>query len=304
MSLEGKSWSVLDVVVPGAAVDLVSGVLFEHGCLGLEEREAAAGRVAIRAWFERGAERAAAAGLGRHWESIGAIVPDLGRPEIRLDEVAYDGWAENWKAHFRPFRVGRHLVVSPTWESPPREEGDRLVQIDPGMAFGTGNHETTQLCLAHLETILAESPGLDLLDVGCGSGILSIAAVLSGAREATGVDIDPDAVRIAAENAALNGVAEKLHLSDTPVGSLEGTWPLVVANILAHILIEIAPHLGLRVAPGGRLLLSGILATQAADVERAYAAEGLTLVATDSIAPRSGREDDRWVLLEFQKGVT
>ena len=156
------------------------------------------------------------------------------------------------------------------------EAGEVLLTIDPGMAFGSGTHETTTLCLLALEELMAQKKAARLLDVGTGSGILAIAAALWGAADILGLDNDPEAVRVASENAALNGFGpQHLHFSLTPVEEITQTYPLVVANILSGILIELAPALAGRVEAGGTLVLSGILATQGDEVRAAYEALGL-----------------------------
>jgi ribosomal protein L11 methyltransferase len=201
-------------------------------------------------------------------------------------ELAEANWAEAWKAHFTPLAVGRRLWVVPAWVDPanlalPAEAV--VIRLDPGMAFGTGLHPTTQLCLAALEARVR--PGAAVLDVGTGSGILAIGAALLGAGRVVGLDIDPKAVEIAAANAAQSGVAVELR-----VGSIEAAegvaapgahrFDLVVANLLAGTIIELAEALAARVAPGGALIASGILAEQAGAVGAALAAAGLALADT------------------------
>ena len=177
--------------------------------------------------------------------------------------IKNEDWANNWKVHFKPVRIGRRLVIKPTWEEYRREEGDLVIQIDPGMAFGTGAHPTTKMCLESMERIAFDAHGGKLpdpvLDVGTGSGVLSIAAALLGAGSITAVDIDPEAVRVTRENLELNGVSSVVAASTTDLGKLPGTYAVVVANILAEELVRLADQLVARVAPGGWLILSGIL---------------------------------------------
>src|SRR5690606_17133106 len=148
-------------------------------------------------------------------------------------------------------------VVRPSWEPYDAAPDDHVIVIDPGRAFGTGLHETTRLVIRELESRVTE--GIDVLDVGTGSGILSIAALMLGARHAFGIDIDADAVEIAVENAAINGLGDRFEGSDVPVESVAGQYPLVIANIEARVLIPLAHAIGTRVAPGGVLVLSGLL---------------------------------------------
>jgi ribosomal protein L11 methyltransferase len=212
---------------------------------------------------------------------LGRIRP-LPPAQFRL--VAEADWANAWKEHYRPIPIGQRLEITPAWleAQDPRRV---TVRMDPGMAFGTGTHPTTQLCLELIEERFSRpgQPGpAEMIDLGCGSGILAIAALKLGARAALGVDIDPEAATAAAENAALNGVAERFEAG---LGSSEdiraGKFalhraPLVAANILAVVIVRLLDD-GLEqlLTPGGELLLSGILQEQAAEVEAALARRGL-----------------------------
>jgi len=206
----------------------------------------------------------------------GALEEQAGGREIRagLERLDDQPWAETWKLHFQPLHVGGRLWVLPPWETPP--EGSIAVIIEPGLAFGTGGHATTSLCLEGILEALERRRGASVLDVGCGSGILGIAAAKLGAGRVMMIDNDPVAVEVAKENAEANGCGS-IECSETPIGAIEERFDLVIANILAMPLIELAPAIARSVAPGGELLLSGILNTQAADVRRAYEAEGLEL---------------------------
>ncbi len=208
-------------------------------------------------------------------------------PEAQFTPIAEADWSESWKENFRPVAIGERLVIVPSWLEPP--DHNRIpIRLDPGMAFGTGTHPTTQLCLEILETRFLGENGfldLDVLDIGCGSGILSIAALKLGASRAFGVDSDPDSITIAEENAAINDVAEQASFSSGSVAAVqEGVFPvqkapMVVANILAHILIELLDSgLGDLVAPQGELILSGILEEQLAEMQSAVQQHGCHIV--------------------------
>jgi len=177
-----------------------------------------------------------------------------------------------WREHFRPARVSERIVVHPPWDVP--SEGPVRIEIDPGMAFGTGTHETTRLCLAAVDTMCG--PGVSVLDVGTGSGILAIAAAKLGAGPIVGTDNDPDAVRIAIENAEINGVSDAMRLSTDHPDDVGGAWDVVFANILPHILESLRDALWARVAPGGALVLSGILTTEAERMTAVFAEPGAT----------------------------
>ena len=218
-------------------------------------------------------------------------------------------WAEAWKVHYRPFRVGRRLMVVPAWLNPPLAAEDIPLRLDPGMAFGTGTHATTQLCLAAIESHLIS--GSPVLDLGTGSGILAIAAAKLGAGPILALDIDPEAVRVARENIARDRAADKVgansaelqirveqgSLAEVLAGQFGSTaYPLVVANILATALVTMfGQGLARTVSPGGLILLSGILDTQAGEVRAAFEAHGLEFV------DQEGLED--WVVIIARRPV-
>lgn len=178
---------------------------------------------------------------------------------VVVTPVHQEDWANSWKEHFKPTRVGERLIVAPTWEPCSAEPGDIVIRLDPGMAFGTGTHATTRLCLQALELILASGPAATTLDVGCGSGILAIAAALLGSGPVIAIDIDPVAAEVTTENARLNGVEERVAASVTPLQMVSGRFDIVVANILAEDLARMAFDLAAKVAVNGWLVLSGIL---------------------------------------------
>ena len=210
-------------------------------------------------------------------------------------------WANAWKAHFPVLRVGRRIVIRPTWRRHRRQPDDVVLALDPGMAFGTGLHPTTRLCLAALEG-LADRGGLAerrcdggparVLDVGSGSGILSIAAALLGAGEVLAVDVDPIAVDASAANARRNRLARVVRAREGSAPSGEGPWDVVVANLIASLLVTLADGLVADLRPGGVLLASGIFENREADVVAAFAARGLAV-------DRRWAEGD-WVALELR----
>lgn len=210
-----------------------------------------------------------------------------------------EDWAEAWKAHYHPVRIGQRLLIRPAWierlEVQPR---DVIITLDPGMAFGTGTHPTTQLCLEAVERLM--EPGLDVLDLGCGSGILAIAAAKFYAGKVVAVDIDEIAVQVTQENAAVNGVADVIHAY---TGSLETLitsarrFDFLLVNILARTIISMcSQHLGDLVRPGGLALFSGIIADQAEEVEAALRQTGLE--------PYARQQQGDWVLVEAQRPKT
>ena len=189
--------------------------------------------------------------------------------------VREEDWADSWKQYYKPIRTGRRLVIVPVWERYEAEPGEITVLMDPGMAFGTGTHETTRLCAGFVEEYT--KPGCSVLDVGCGSGILAIAAARLGAGKCFACDIDPVAVRVAKENAALNGtdnvtcaVSDLLKQAER----IPGGYDLVVANIVADIIIRLAPDVGDYLAEDGTFVVSGITAERAEEVLAVLRANG------------------------------
>ncbi|MGM0984731.1 MAG: 50S ribosomal protein L11 methyltransferase [Pseudomonadota bacterium] len=216
--------------------------------------------------------------LDRVRQAWAAECPEEPCPEVEVELLADRDWEREWMDDFHPLRMGERLWIVPSWHVPPEPDAVNL-HLDPGLAFGTGTHPTTALCLAWLDglAVANELQGLKVLDVGCGSGILAIAALKLGARRATGTDIDPQALQASRDNAQRNGVAEADLRLCYPEQLEAGDFPLVVANILAGPLVELADEIAGRVAPGGRLALSGILEGQAEEVLDAYRRRGLVM---------------------------
>lgn len=211
-------------------------------------------------------------------------------------------WATAWKDYYHPTHIGKRLVVCPTWEEYSPGENELVMRLDPGMAFGTGTHHTTRLCAGLLEEAVA--PGCRLLDMGTGSGILSIAALLLGAEKAVGVDIDPVAVRTAAENAALNGFHTErfaVHCGDLIHDNkleekLGSDFDVIAANIVADVIIALAPVFPKKLKPGGKAVCSGIILPRKEEVIAALAQQGLSVLRAE--------EADGWcaILAAFSGG--
>jgi ribosomal protein L11 methyltransferase len=199
-------------------------------------------------------------------------------------------WAQAWKQHFPVLRLGRRLVIKPSWRRHHRTADEVVIDLDPGMAFGTGLHPTTRLCLEALEARADRGPLGRVLDVGCGSGILSIAAIKLGATRALGVDIDPIAIEATLANARHNRAGRRIRAREGSVPSGEGPFDTLLANLIAGILVELAPHLAAEVVPGGTLVASGIFIDREADTRAALEAAGFGLVGR--------RQEADWVAFE------
>jgi len=202
---------------------------------------------------------------------------------LQEKRIAEQDWHQAWRDQYHPLRIGRRTVIKPTWRTVEAAPDDIIVELDPGMAFGTGSHQTTALCLVLLEDLVR--PGMRVLDQGTGSGILAIAAVRLGAASVDAVDISAVAVRTAGENARQNGLSDRLRVwqveEDQPAGGAsrgEATYDLIIANIIARVIAQLAPSLRAALAPDGRLIASGIIREREGEVVEALAAAGLIVV--------------------------
>jgi ribosomal protein L11 methyltransferase len=264
-----------------------SGVMMEQGVKYTDEEDAGTptGPITVRAYLEVNDQiEETRQKLEESLYYLGMIQP---LPPASYKEIADQNWMESWKQHYKPILIGERLAIIPAWMDSP--DPNRIpIKIDPGMAFGTGTHPTTQLCLELMENMIADdrlsNAKFQIIDVGCGSGILSIAAIKLGAKSALGVDIDPGSIVNARENANLNHVGKELILETGSVQEiLNGKFafrraPLVVANILAPVIIRLF-EVGLAelLETSGKIILSGILQEQAQNVIAAAQTKGLRL---------------------------
>lgn len=207
--------------------------------------------------------------------------------EVVTDTVSEQDWANNWKKYFKPLPVGEKLLIRPTWETVEDTDGRAVLSIDPGMAFGTGGHDTTRMVLEAIESVV--TPQTQVLDVGCGSGILSIASLLLGAQSAVGVDIDALAVKMAVENGAINGFEPPRYVmrQGDLVEEIRGQFDLVVANIVADAIIMLSASIPRFLKPNGTYIVSGIIDTREAEVLQALADCGFMV--------RERREHGGWL---------
>jgi ribosomal protein L11 methyltransferase len=258
LSEDQPIWPTVRLLVPAADVDYASGELWEFGATGIAEEDPdAEGNVELIAGFASVALAESAARRLDHTWSPRAVV------------VEGSEWMDTWRDHFEPFTTDT-FVVMPAWRPDaelPLGGATRIrLDLDPGRAFGSGAHPSTRLILDLLPDALLSHSDAAVLDVGCGSGILSVAALALGASSVVAVDVDTDAVRVTRENAARNGVEDRLAVSHDSAHLVAGQFDIVLANILAPVLRELAPVLSARTKPDGALLLSGLIDTQVDDV--------------------------------------
>ncbi len=273
------------VDVPASLAEVCAEQLFQLGAEGVEQRD----RTTLNRGPDLGSDVGApttapepsgdemvtlVAAFPNHDAALEAIEAFDAELNPRLEEVVGDAWRDAWKEHFAPFRLSPRIVIKPPWrEVDPAlvAPGAHVLELEPGRAFGTGLHATTSLVANVLDARAGEYAGQPLLDVGCGSGILALVALSLGASRARCVDVDPDAVRITVENAERVGLRARIDADTTDVGAIAETYPLVVANIQAEVLVPRAADVIARVAPGGLLILSGILDVQRDKLLEAYA---------------------------------
>jgi ribosomal protein L11 methyltransferase len=304
------AWLELSVEADVEAVEAVSEILgrVAHGGSSVEPAfdlvdEGLGMRVdpsrpaVVRAYVPARDEAAAARAVTEATEMLGHLQAFGLRPigELRTRVVHEEDWAESWKAHFPVLRVGRRLVIRPTWRRHRSRPGETVVALDPGMAFGTGLHPTTRLCLALVESLAdrGQMEGGRVLDVGCGSGILGIAAAKLGASAVVALDPDPIAIEATIANARRNRLARRISAWQGTLPTGQGPFDVVLANLIASLLVELAPQLRDELAPGGTLVASGIFVDREAEVRDAFASVGLT------VASHSTEGD--WVALETSR---
>ena len=280
------SWALVLLASP-EDLEVRVAELFERGALGVELQEPGMPLMPETPPLPEGRGRAIA--HFQDQESASEAARSLGaEPPV---EVPEQDWSVAWRRHHHSLRVGPRSWVHPPWEQPP--ESGVAVAIDPGMAFGTGSHPTTALCLERCDELLAEFPRTDVLDVGTGSGVIALLARKLGAVRVAGSENDAVALEAARQGAALNGVTGIEWALTADPATVPGQFRIVIANILLNTLEELAPSIASKVAPGGRLVLSGLLAEQAGAAERAYAALGLRA---------SGRKErEGWVRVELSR---
>lgn len=207
-------------------------------------------------------------------------------------KIAEDEWAESWKQFFKPRRVGKTWVIRPSWEPCEANAGDHVIELDPGQAFGTGDHPTTRMCLELLE--MEDVQGATVADIGCGSGILSVAAMRAGAAKVVAVDLDPIAVEATIENARRNGVAVEAIVGDGFAAVAEcGPFDIVLANIISATLINVAHQASDALLSGGSWIVSGVIEDNWQDVQNAARGVGFELETV--------RSEDRWVAATFRR---
>ena len=296
----GRQWLKITFACPAVLLEAAGDLLAVLSGSGVEQSPPTAEGAAVSGFFELRDE-----GDAHPPERAEAVV---GLVEARMAELfalyrqepvrathtllADEDWATSWQQYFKPFAIVPGLVIKPSWEAYAPAAGERVIEMDPGMAFGTGQHASTRMALGLITARLEQGARARALDVGTGTGILAMAAALFGCTEVLAVDNDPDAVAVARQNVAHNHLGARIELAATPVAEIRGSFQLVAANIVHDVLVDLAPDLTRLTAPGGSLVLAGILnGGQEAHIVQVYAALGCRVHAR--------RSQDEWVALEL-----
>jgi ribosomal protein L11 methyltransferase len=309
---EGQSsehqWVEISVVLDRHLQDALANFLMERGADGVVTDGDIAAPLIVSPLSKKGEYRQVTAYLKNdkairsHIDSLHrylaalADIHDLSdAPQVELKLIREEDWSKQWQKHFSTCRVGRSMVIKPSWEEYLPQSGDVVIEMDPGMAFGTGAHPTTRMCLERIEDLIRRSdpPVCRMLDVGTGSGILSIAAAKLGIEKVVGVDIDPIALGYARKNAVINRVAQRVEVRDCPLEMIGEQFDLILANILSEILLRLRTQLLKRLTARGILVLSGILAEDAHKIETAFSSKKYRLL--------DSRLQGEWACLVLQK---
>ena len=286
-----RVWQLITLGIDREAEEFAGSALFDLGATGLITLEESAEGIRLGAYFD---ERSDAEEIAR---SIEAEFTRAGRGAallgISITSIPEQDWMQKWKEGFEAITIGERLIVAPSWKLPGETYGRAVIQIDPGMAFGTGTHETTRLCLEAVETYWR---GGRMLDVGTGTGILAIgAALLAPGAHVTAVDIDPQAIEVARENIAINNASDFIDAIEGEPRDFAGrAYDLVVANLTAEAIVGLIHDLVGCLSPSGAMILSGILTSLRSDVERAASEAGLVIIER--------REAGEWSMLAARRG--
>ena len=284
-----SGWISLRVEVPREVADAVANFLLEQGSPGVVSEDLDPGHTCLEGSLPAAAHPAANAALGRYLESLAELQPGAARARVRAAPVPAVDWTEVYRHHHRPVWVGNRLLVAPPWDVP-AAPGREVLVIEPGMAFGTGQHATTRGCLEAIEGAVTAGRVHAALDVGTGSGVLALALARLGVERVVALDTDPAVLPLARENLDRNG-ASRVAVLGGSLAAVHGTFDLVVANLLAEAIVAEAAGLAHAVSAGGYLILSGLLAPQVAAVGAAYPRWRIT----------GTRGDDVWRTLTLER---
>jgi ribosomal protein L11 methyltransferase len=266
-NISHPGWLEISIRVHAMAAEPLSAFLFDLGCLGLTSEDTPSTTLIktylpFREDFDNLQQR-----IDSFLSNLKGFFPECDSYQCTIRRIEDEDWNRNWRRFFYPDRVTPRLMVVPAWEPLPRNMDGEVIRMDPGPAFGTGQHATTRLCLAALEMVDLP-PSWSLLDVGTGAGILALYGAKLGASRVVAIDLDPEALRWAKKNFELNDLEASIELSSAPIEKMDGRFSLLTANLILHTIMELLPHFKRLLDPGGWLILSGILAGQTSEIER------------------------------------
>ena len=300
-------WIEIIITCPPELSEAISNFMTEHGAEGVFQEEEVdaneldeiipSSRDEIKAYLPAASDwQACTTELKHYIEELSELFPDAKGPDFSINTIADPDWGEQWKKYFKPLRIHKNIVIKPTWERYAPSGHDIVIEIDPGMAFGTGQHASTRMCLEALEEILLKDRSLNkwkILDVGTGTGILSIACAKLGAEKVVAIDLDPLATEIAHKNVSINHVGDQVEVINQDVSKFKGSFELIVANLTAEPLIKLRSHLLSLMDSGAYLILSGIIEQNVKKLEKAFLKEPLTTLNV--------LKDKEWVCYVLRK---
>lgn len=303
---KGK-WLKIELSVSPFLVDALSNFLTEIGAQGVFQEElephapgdfgAASAKEVLKAYlpFDIRLEHRIAS-LKTYLDSLIYLFPEIDELDFATETVVDQNWGEEWKKYFKPLRVSKNIVIKPTWERYTPAGRDIVIEIDPGMAFGTGQHPSTRMCLEAIEEVILKDRAIKnwrVLDVGTGTGILGIACAKLGADKVICVDIDKKAADIARENVAVNHVEDRTQIINRDVSTIHEKFDLIVANLTVRILLRLRAHLMSLIETAGYLVISGIIDQNRNDIESHF--------ITDIFALHHMIAEKEWVCYVLQK---
>lgn len=283
---ESEKWLKIEISAGTELMDALGNFLTETGAQGVFQEtlepqspgdfpESQTGET-IKAYFPqdvRSEKRLAA--IRKYLESLMEIFTALPAPVLKTEIISDPDWGEQWKKYFKPLRVSSNIIIKPTWERYAPSSRDIVIEIDPGMAFGTGQHASTRMCIEAIEEVIMKDRTVKewkVLDVGCGTGILGITAAKLGADDVVCLDIDKKAVEIARENAAMNHVDDRIHIINKDAMTFTEPRNMIIANLTSKLLLKLRQHLAQLLLAEGYMIISGIIEQDASDIEENFSA--------------------------------
>lgn len=288
---EKEKWIEIILTTPPELTDALSNFMTELGTDGIIQEELLldsfndipmpVSKTEMKAYLPFAPEaKKQISTLKTYIGSLSKLFPNLEKPTFTTNTIVDPDWGEQWKKYFKPIRISKDIVIKPTWERYSALGRDIVIDIDPGMAFGTGQHSSTRMCLMALEEIIMHkrSPHQwNALDVGTGTGILAISCAKLGIEKIVAVDLDPQAAEIAGKNIAINMVEDKIEIINRDISGFKGKFELIVANLTANTLIKLRSTLLRMMKPGGYLIISGIMENDSGSIEKRFYAKDITL---------------------------